>query len=58
MDVAREVQQLLGGWGRASRFLMRGTGTSGPNDAQGRRSAAAATALDEPAEPPESQPPP
>jgi hypothetical protein len=56
MDVAREVQQLLGGWGRASRFLMMGTFTSVPNEAQGRRIAAAATALDEPAEPPESQP--
>jgi hypothetical protein len=41
MEVAREVQQLLGGWSRPSRYLMMGTFTAVANETRGRQIATA-----------------
>jgi hypothetical protein len=45
MEVAREVQQLLGGWSRPARYLMMGTFTAVADETQGRRIAGEAEAL-------------
>ncbi len=45
MEVARETQQLLGGWSRPARYLMMGTFTALADETQGRRIAGEAEAL-------------
>ena len=44
MEVARETQQLLGGWSRPSRYLMMGSFVAVPDADRGRRIAAEAEA--------------
>lgn len=56
MEVAREVQQLLGGWGRPGRFLMMGTFTAVHDEPRGRRIASEAEALGPQRPTPASQP--
>ena len=45
IEVAREVQQILGGWGRPTRYLMMGTFNAVPDDGRGRRVAAETESL-------------
>jgi hypothetical protein len=56
MEVAREVQQLLGGWSRPARYLMMGTFTAVADEAQGRQIAGEAEALGPQRPPPASAP--
>jgi hypothetical protein len=56
MEAAREVQQLLGGWSRASRYFMMGTFRAVHDEARGRRIAADAEALGPERPPPASSP--
>lgn len=56
LDVAREVQQMLGGWGRPTRYLMMGTFMAAHDEAAGRRIAADTESLGLEREPPASQP--
>jgi len=56
MEVAREVQQLLGGWSRPARYLMMGTFTAVADEARGRQIAAEAEALSPQRPMPGSQP--
>jgi hypothetical protein len=56
LDVACEVQQLLGGWGNASRYVMMGTFTAVHDEIAGRRIAADTESLGLEREPLASQP--
>lgn len=56
LDVAREVQQLLGGWGRPARFLIMGTFMAVHDEAAGRRIAADTESLGLERGPPTTQP--
>jgi hypothetical protein len=56
LDVSREVQQLLGGWGNAARYLMMGTFTAVHDEVAGRRIAADTESLGLEGEPPATQP--
>lgn len=52
LQVAREVQQLLGNWSTASRYLMMGTFVAVPDDGRGRQIARATEDLGGQREPP------
>ncbi len=58
LEVAREVQQMLGGWGRPGRYLMMGTFHAVRDEARGRVIAAQTEFLDRGRDPAASQPAP
>ena len=56
LEVAREVQQMLGGWGSPSRYLMMGTFEAVRDDVRGRQIAAETETPGSEREPPATQP--